>query len=112
MRTGTAACSPSSATPPPSSGTATCGNSGLHLAAANGRTVVCRYLLKDLGYPVDARSTSGHTPLVLAAKYGHAATAACLLELGADPRAAADSDGETPLHWAAYNGTCSHARPR
>ncbi|CAM0874120.1 unnamed protein product [Alopecurus aequalis] len=81
----------------------TCGRRALHLAAANGRTHVCRYLVQDLGLPVDFLSDSGETPLVLAATFGHTATAAYLLERGAGPRAP-DSDGETPLHWAAYNG--------
>ena len=88
----------------------TCGHNALHLAAANGRTRVCRYLVQDLGLPVDARSSSGDTPLVLAATDGHTATAAYLLERGTDPRAP-DSDGDTPLHWAAYHGTWA-GRPR
>ncbi|CAM0948131.1 unnamed protein product [Alopecurus aequalis] len=81
----------------------TCGHNALHLAAANGRTHVCRYLVQDLGFPVDARSSRGDTPLVLAAMWCHTATAAYLLERGADPRPP-DSDGETPLHWASYHG--------
>ncbi|KAM0867793.1 hypothetical protein ACQ4PT_041747 [Festuca glaucescens] len=81
----------------------TCGRGALHLAAANGRAHVCRYLIQDLGFPVDAPSSSGETPLLLAATFGHTETAAYLLERGATPRAP-DSDGETPLHWAAYNG--------
>ncbi|CAM0948128.1 unnamed protein product [Alopecurus aequalis] len=79
------------------------GHNALHLAAANGRTHVCRYLVQDLGFPVDARSSPGDTPLVLAAMYGHTATAAYLLERGADPRAP-DSNGKTPLYRAAYKG--------
>ncbi|CAM0948127.1 unnamed protein product [Alopecurus aequalis] len=81
----------------------TCGHNALHLAAANGRTHVCRYLVQDLGLPVDARSSQGDTPLVLAAMWGHTATAAYLLARGAKP-GAPDSDDETPLHWAAYHG--------
>ncbi|XP_048548182.1 poly [ADP-ribose] polymerase tankyrase-1-like [Triticum urartu] len=80
----------------------TCGRA-LHLAATNGRTDVCRYLVQDLGIPVDALSDERETPLLLAATFGHTATAAWLLERGASPRAT-DVDGETPLHWAAYNG--------
>ncbi|KAF7008475.1 hypothetical protein CFC21_023219 [Triticum aestivum] len=80
----------------------TCGRA-LHLAATNGRTDVCRYLVQDLGIPVDALSDERETPLLLAATFGHTATAAWLLERGASPRAP-DVDGETPLHWAAYNG--------
>jgi ankyrin repeat protein len=85
-------------------GWSTCGREALHLAAANGRTNVCRYLVQDLAFPVDAPSSSGETPLLLAATFGHTATAAYLLERGADPRTA-ENDGDTPLHWAAYNGT-------
>ncbi|KAM0897028.1 hypothetical protein ACQ4PT_022813 [Festuca glaucescens] len=81
----------------------TCGRGALHLAAANGKAHVCRYLIQDLGFPVDAPSSSGETPLLLAATFGHTETAAYLLERGATPRAP-DTDGETPLHWAAYNG--------
>jgi ankyrin repeat protein len=85
-------------------GAGECDRGALHLAAANGRTDVCRFLVQDLGFPVDARSLCGDTPLLLAATFGHTSTAAYLLERGADPRAP-DSTGETPLHWAAYNGT-------
>ncbi|XP_047064140.1 uncharacterized protein LOC124671864 [Lolium rigidum] len=81
----------------------TCGPQSLRLAAANGRTVVCRYLVEHLAVPVDAPSSSGETPLLLAATSKHTATAAYLLEHGADPRTA-ENDGESPLHWAAYNG--------
>jgi ankyrin repeat protein len=81
------------------------GCSALHLAAANGKARVCRYLVEDLGFPVNSRSSAGEMPLVLAATSGHTATAAYLLERGADPRAP-DSHGQTPLHWAACNGTC------
>uniref|UniRef100_A0A8I7BK79 Serine/threonine-protein kinase BSK1-like TPR repeats domain-containing protein n=2 Tax=Hordeum vulgare subsp. vulgare TaxID=112509 RepID=A0A8I7BK79_HORVV len=79
------------------------GHGALHEAAANGRTLVCRYLVQDLGFPVDPLSDTGETPLLLAATLGHTATAACLLERGASPHTP-DHDGETPLHWAAYNG--------
>ncbi|KAM0917932.1 hypothetical protein ACQ4PT_009328 [Festuca glaucescens] len=82
----------------------TCRPQALRLAAANGRTVVCRYVVEDLAIPVDAPSSSGETPLLLAATSGHTATAAYLLERGADPRTAENDDNETPLHWAAYNG--------
>uniref|UniRef100_A0ACD5ZV83 Uncharacterized protein n=1 Tax=Avena sativa TaxID=4498 RepID=A0ACD5ZV83_AVESA len=81
----------------------TCGRQALHLAAANGRTDACRYLVQDLAFPVDAPSSPGETPLLLAATFGHTAAAAYLLERGASPRAT-DGDGETSLHWAAYNG--------
>ncbi|KAM0878268.1 hypothetical protein ACQ4PT_034993 [Festuca glaucescens] len=84
-------------------GAGACGRGALHLAAANGWTHVCRFLVQDLGFPVDALSSCGDTPLLLAATFGHTLTAAYLLERGADPRAP-DSTGETPLHWAAYNG--------
>lgn len=36
-----------------------CGRGALHLAAANGRTHVCRFLIQDLALPVDDVSTSG-----------------------------------------------------
>ncbi|KAE8813342.1 Ankyrin repeat and SOCS box-containing protein 14 [Hordeum vulgare] len=81
----------------------TCGRA-LHLAATNGRTNVYRYLVWDLGIPVDTLSDERETPLLLAATFGHTATAAWLLERGASARAP-DVDGETPLHWTAYNGT-------
>ncbi|KAI4983886.1 hypothetical protein ZWY2020_025752 [Hordeum vulgare] len=80
----------------------TCGRA-LHLAATNGRTNVYRYLVWDLGIPVDTLSDERETPLLLAATFGHTATAAWLLERGASARAP-DVDGETPLHWTAYNG--------
>ncbi|KAF0920367.1 hypothetical protein E2562_034829 [Oryza meyeriana var. granulata] len=87
-----------------------CGRGALHLAAANGRTHVCRFLFEGLGLPVDARSTSGETPLLLAATFGHTATAAYLLERGADPSTTDPDGGDTPLHWAAYNGDCELAK--
>nr|XP_025878891.1 serine/threonine-protein phosphatase 6 regulatory ankyrin repeat subunit C isoform X1 [Oryza sativa Japonica Group] len=81
-----------------------CGRGALHLAAANGRTHVCRFLLEGLGLPVDALSASGETPLLLAATFGHTSTAAYLLDRGADPSTPDPNGGDTPLHWAAYNG--------
>uniref|UniRef100_A0ACD6ANM3 Uncharacterized protein n=1 Tax=Avena sativa TaxID=4498 RepID=A0ACD6ANM3_AVESA len=81
----------------------TCGRQALHLAAANGQTDACRYLVQDLAFPVDAPSSPGETPLLLAATFGHTAAAVYLLDRGASPRAT-DGDGETSLHWAAYNG--------
>jgi ankyrin repeat protein len=80
------------------------GFSALHLAAAKGRERICRYLVQDLGFPVDARSSSGESPLVLAARSGDTASAAYLLERGGDPRSP-DTHGQTPLHWAAFHGT-------
>ncbi|KAM0895961.1 hypothetical protein ACQ4PT_023487 [Festuca glaucescens] len=88
---------------------ASCGQSALHLAAANGRMRVCRYLVQDLGFPVDAPDSHDDTPLVLAATHGHTKTAAYLLKRGADPHAK-DSHDETVLHWAACNGDLELAR--
>ncbi|XP_051204008.1 uncharacterized protein [Lolium perenne] len=88
---------------------ASCGQTALHLAAANGRLRVCRYLVQDLGFPVDAPDSHCDTPLVLAATHGHTKTAAYLLECGADPHAK-DSHGETVLHWAASNGDLELAK--
>ncbi|KAK1605324.1 hypothetical protein QYE76_028997 [Lolium multiflorum] len=88
---------------------ASCGQSALHLAAANGRLPICRYLVQDLGFPVDAPDSHCETPLVLAATHGHTKTAAYLLKRGADPHAK-DSHGETVLHWAASNGDLELAR--
>ncbi|KAL5226854.1 hypothetical protein ABZP36_015119 [Zizania latifolia] len=87
-----------------------CGRGALHLAAANGRTQVCRFLLEGCGLPVDALSTSGETPLLLAATFGHTAMAAYLLERGADPSTPDPDGGDTPLHWAAYNGDLELAK--
>uniref|UniRef100_A0A0D9UXB4 Uncharacterized protein n=1 Tax=Leersia perrieri TaxID=77586 RepID=A0A0D9UXB4_9ORYZ len=111
-----------------------CGRGVLHLAAANGRTDACLFLLLALGLPVDSRSASGAPPfsrliscfvfgvarsftpasretaLLLAATFGHTSTAAYLLDRGADPSTPDPDGGETPLHWAAYNGDSELAR--
>jgi ankyrin repeat protein len=70
------------------------GERPIHLAAAKGRTELCRLLL---GSKVDRPGRGGDTPLVRACQHGHLDTVRFLLEYGADTEA---SEIRTPLHAA------------
>ena len=67
----------------------------LHLAAANGRTIVASMLIERHA-DVNALDDMGWTPLVMAASYGKLGVVRLLLENGANIGSVGDS-GETPL---------------
>jgi len=80
----------------------------IHLAAAAGHSVVCRFLVAA-GCPVDAptdhvfpaiSSRPRSTSLMISSAAGHATCVSALVELGADVDAV-DGDGLTALHSAA-----------
>ncbi len=75
------------------------GNIRLHLAAAQGKLAVVRFLL-DHGADIGARNNRELTPLHEAVKAGHKAMAELLLERGANV-SARGVHGQTPLHEAA-----------
>ncbi|XP_072148567.1 uncharacterized protein [Setaria viridis] len=77
----------------------------LHLAAANGKVEVCKFLIRSCEVDVDAADADGATPLILAVQgVGSTTTLKILLSRGADPNKA-DSIGVTPLHIAAERGS-------
>ena len=78
------------------------GNSGLHLAAQNGRDEVVKALL-DRGLDVNTRGQYDMTPLMDAASSGHESTFNILLEAGADPNNARSRDDMWCLKQAREN---------
>lgn len=77
--------------------------SALHVAAAEGHTQMCEFLLGK-GARVDARDKLLRTPLHLACQAGNSTVVKLLLENNADPFDK-DSSGRTAMHYA----TCSSA---
>ena len=61
------------------------GNTPLHYAAYNARSLACLDLLLRLRVPLDARNDAGCTPLFFAAQNGNAEAVATLMRRGADP---------------------------
>ena len=88
-----------------------CGRGALHLAAANGRTHVCRFLLEGLGLPVDALSASGAPPSrpAAAARSSHVSSMLAERLISCFVFDAAAHAGETPLLLAATFGHTSTA---
>lgn len=88
-----------------------CGRGALHLAAANGRTHVCRFLLEGLGLPVDALSASGAPPSrpAAAARSSHVSSMLAERLISCSVFDAAAHAGETPLLLAATFGHTSTA---
>ena len=72
----------------------------LHTAAKNDHLNICRYLVEDLGFDVDAKDDSKKTPLCYAACQGHIELCKYLLERGAIVDA-----GFQPLYVAAQVST-------
>ncbi|CAL5092578.1 unnamed protein product [Urochloa decumbens] len=85
------------------------GRTLLHLAAAEGRLDVCKFLVEASGLSVNSTSTEGETPVLLAAEAegkgnnGTRGLLRYLLDRGGDP-AMPDVRGSTPLHNAAEYG--------
>ncbi|KAF9616657.1 hypothetical protein IFM89_031521 [Coptis chinensis] len=78
------------------------GELALHLAAAEGNTDICKYLINDLKLKLE--SITGETPLHSATSRRHLGTVVYLLKRGANPNIADDS-GFIPLHYAVEIGT-------
>ncbi|KAM0907047.1 hypothetical protein ACQ4PT_016382 [Festuca glaucescens] len=75
----------------------------LHLAAGEGHTKVCEYLIARLGVHVDPMDFHGETPLYKANEEGHVETVRFLLTNKANPHAKSRL-GITTLHQAATLG--------
>ncbi|CAO2040773.1 unnamed protein product [Urochloa humidicola] len=81
------------------------GRGPLHLAAANGKLAMCKFLITKCAVDVDAADVDGATPLIFAIQgLGSTAIIKLLLSFGADPNKA-DINGVTPLHIAAERGS-------
>ena len=83
------------------------GWSPLLYAAFEGKTEVCRFLLKQ-GALIDARAPNGATALMIAARGGHLETVRLLLWEDADPGIKTDT-GATALQWALKAGNTAVA---
>jgi len=84
------------------------GTTCLHLASANGRHELVKYLF-SIGAKVDQKNKREATPLFLAAERNHVQVAQLLLENGADIEAATAAK-EKPLFIAIQNGNKEMAR--
>ena len=82
------------------------GSCALHYAAGGGHTVLCAFLIDELGADVNVRVTTGRrdgrSALHWACRNGHCDTAQWLVAHGAEMRGT--NDGTTPFHWAAWQG--------
>ena len=74
----------------------------LHRAAANGCVNAMRYLISEVGVPVDALDDLRRTPICLAAREVRLEATELLLTLGADPNPGCTCD----LHAALTRGGC------
>ncbi|CAN6348352.1 unnamed protein product [Urochloa humidicola] len=86
------------------------GRTLLHIAAAEGRLDVCKFLVEASGLHVNSTSAEGETPVLLAAEAegkgnGTRGILRYLLDHSGDP-ALPDARGSTPLHNAAEYGNC------
>ncbi|CAI9115244.1 OLC1v1016097C1 [Oldenlandia corymbosa var. corymbosa] len=79
------------------------GCNALHLAAAFGETEMCRHLIQNLKFEVDAIDDSGGTPLFQAVLGDYRDTVNFLIGSGANVMKT-NLKGLTPLHWAAEQG--------
>ncbi|KAM7521668.1 hypothetical protein LguiA_011570 [Lonicera macranthoides] len=80
------------------------GRTALHLAAAGGKTHICKYFIEHLKLDVNLKDENGETPLHHATMCQHYPTTLYLLENGANPSLANDKDRFTALHYAAEAG--------
>ncbi|KAK1616797.1 hypothetical protein QYE76_022314 [Lolium multiflorum] len=81
------------------------GAGALHLAARNGMTPVCAYLVEELRVDVNALDDSGITPLGHAVGAGMVDSVRYLLDHGANPDKTG-KEGCTPLQLAVAEGNC------
>ncbi|CAI9115245.1 OLC1v1016098C1 [Oldenlandia corymbosa var. corymbosa] len=81
------------------------GCNALHLAAAQGRTQMCRDLIRNLKFhDINASDDSGRTPLIQAVLWKHRRTVDFLIDNGADVTKGT-LKGYTPSHCAAEKGS-------
>ncbi|BAS85745.1 Os03g0679800, partial [Oryza sativa Japonica Group] len=80
-------------------------------AASSGKIDLCKYLVEELGFDVNAEANhdSGMTPLFCAVLDGQEITVKYFLDKGADPNKK-DAAGFAPLHEAAKKGHVGIAR--
>lgn len=79
------------------------GNSAIHLASQDGKLLVVKYFLEQLGADVNAQGAIGRIPLMNAAEGGSLETFNYLLTNGGYYEAR-DKEGSTALHLAARGG--------
>ncbi|TVU10834.1 hypothetical protein EJB05_44386 [Eragrostis curvula] len=80
------------------------GAGALHLAAAEGKMDVCRYLVEELRLDVNVLNDLGETPLFHAVLYGRTDITRYLLDHGANPTIIGHRG--SPLHIASVKGDC------
>ncbi|GJP47419.1 hypothetical protein CLOM_g6607 [Closterium sp. NIES-68] len=81
------------------------GRTALHFAASKGHLDACRYMVGDIGVPVDVKDDEGETPLLLAAREDHSDAAKWLIEHGANVATSAEKSGAQAIHHAAGHGS-------
>ncbi len=69
------------------------GNTPLHIAVQNNKSVEMLKMLISSGYPIDARNSEGFTPLAIAIEKNYKLLALSLLESGSNPFIQIDSSG-------------------
>ncbi|CAI5471323.1 unnamed protein product [Closterium sp. Yama58-4] len=81
------------------------GRTALHFAASKGHVDACRYMIEEIGVPVDVKDDEGETPLMLAARDDHSEAATWLVEHGAAVATSAEKSGAQAIHHAAGHGS-------
>ncbi|CAI7776432.1 unnamed protein product [Closterium sp. NIES-54] len=81
------------------------GRTALHFAASKGHVDACRYMVEEIGVPVDVKDDEGETPLMLAARDDHSDAAMWLVEHGAAVATSAEKSGAQAIHHAAGHGS-------
>ncbi|CAI5467002.1 unnamed protein product [Closterium sp. Yama58-4] len=81
------------------------GRTALHFAASKGHVDACRYMVEEIGVPVDVKDDEGETPLMLAARDDHSEAATWLVEHGAAVATSAEKSGAQAIHHAAGHGS-------
>ncbi|CAI5526990.1 unnamed protein product [Closterium sp. Naga37s-1] len=81
------------------------GRTALHFAASKGHVDACRYMVEEIGVPVDVKDDEGETPLMLAARDDHSDAATWLVQHGASVATSAEKSGAQAIHHAAGHGS-------